>query len=190
MSNIIRRASSFIKKFDPDRATKEAALTYITAAGFFSNQVEGLENLQGEDFIENFAKFCMALVPFANAKKDRYMSELLRRYLENYESYKRDVDFIKNYKDITVNSNDGENTKSILSEVNFTINLKHQMLITDGMLVLSKTYEKLEYRTIILDKPYILGQPQSGEFYDPSRGLKSGDKKDKKYYPGEIKPNE
>lgn len=155
----------FISRFRPQQAAKASAIDYITAGGYFGDQIEGLEELtKAEDFVDNFAIFCKSLIPHLNARKDSHMRDLLRRWLENYESYKANTRAIEIYikqADTLENEDDIQHSEKLKPELDFTKNIKHQMLTTDAMIIFSLTFEKLPYKTIVLDKPYILN-PRGG----------------------------
>lgn len=147
------RIKQFIsKRFSPVESAKKAAIDYITTAGFFGDQMEGVKSLDEDDIIDQSAKFSQAFIPFLNTRKDTHMRELLKRYLENNEQYKNVCSVIKYYED--------EKTKDELDfdikELKFTKTIMHQVMINDGKIILSLTFPKIDTKTIVLDKPYIM----------------------------------
>ena len=160
-----QKAKSFIKRFFPERVEKQTALEYITTAGFFADQIAALSELVATegDLVESFAKFCQTFIPFMNARKDDHMKKLLTCWLENYEMYQANLSVVAEYE-ARIEAGDNHTLKEQKGEMQSTIDLMKQMLQTDGMILYSQTFEKLPYRTIVLDKPYIL---QSGGYRGP-----------------------
>ncbi len=172
--------SSFIKRILRRNTARDASLDYITTSGFFGDQWNALDALFGSegDFLDNFENFCKNFIPFANARKDKHMAEMMRRWLENYEllvEIKYELKLIEHV----------ENKKRDKAELQFTKHQVEKILRTDAMIVLAQTFDKPEYKTIVLDKPYILGD-RGGPGVEATSGKRISGEGKRKGFPSEL----
>ena len=135
----------------------KAAIDYLTYYGFLQAQLEGIPE-SDDDIIEQSASFARSLIPFMNTRKDRRMLKVLVAYLEIYESYlafKRSKDGLENGTNVRVSD---EEKESRISRLSHAIDQIKDILVTDAKIVQSFIYDKIDHRTVLLNKPYILEQ--------------------------------
>jgi hypothetical protein len=140
MVSIKGAVDGFFGRFDPVEASLKAGIEYLVAGGYFGTQLEGIPE-NDDDIINQSAGFSKALIPFLGTKQDSWMHELLDRFLQNYEMYLY-------YKEI--NDKIEDNLKPT-----HTMLAVKDMLVSEGKIILSLTYGRIENKTIVLNKGFI-----------------------------------
>lgn len=133
------RVSGFFGKFDPAEASLKAGIEYLVAGGYFGTQLEGIPETDDE-IIDQSAKFSKALIPFLGTKDNPWAHELLDRFLQNYELYL----YLKNILETRMKAYSSNKLKSL-----------RDALVSEGKIILSLTYGKIENKTIIINKGFL-----------------------------------
>ena len=147
------RISSFLKRVQGKDIEKATALEYITTIGTLGDQIAGIPETD-EEIIEQGAKFSKALLPYLNTEKNHKNYTLLVKYLENYEEYLQGEDLLTELK--AYKKEYDVDVSALITGVNFTRAAIKPLLVDDGKIIISLTYKTPSYKTIVLDKPYIL----------------------------------
>jgi hypothetical protein len=172
---LTERVSNFFGGVDPAEASIKAGIDWLVTAGFFGTQLEGIPE-SDEEIIAQGAKFSKALIPFLGTRQDSWMHELLDRFLQNYEMYLYYQEVsgrIKNPKlsahtmaAIKYSRKAINMTSTYSSKTAHTINVMKDMLVSEAKIILSLTYQKIENKTIVINKGFI-PTPMTGSYLTP-----------------------
>lgn len=141
--------NTFFGRFDPVEASMKAGIEYLVAGGYFGTQLEGIPE-NDDEIIEQSKTFSKALIPFLGTRQDAWMHELLDRFLQNYEMY---LYYLEKFNKLT----EKEQSKAVHSIATFK-----DMIVSEGKIILSLTYGKIENKTIVLNKGFIFDNGSRG----------------------------
>lgn len=91
-----RRANRFLRdRFDPQRATEQAGITYITKVGLLSDRIAAITEMNFDEtiatevdsFINWSAQTWEGAIPYLQAKDDQFLLQKVIAYLDNHSVF-------------------------------------------------------------------------------------------------------
>lgn len=152
---VVEKAKEFFfGKVDVNEASMKAGIEWLVAAGFFGTQLAGIPE-SDEEIISQSAKFSKAMIPFLGTRHNSWMHELIDRFLQNYEMYLYYKGIFDRIYPPEIPQINGQESSTPFARALHSINVLKDMIVSDGKIILSLTYEMIENKTIVINKGFL-----------------------------------